>query len=61
MTLGAADVKSTWGIYAPNPVEHGACSQAVNIGLPQGSDGVRDINRQDFASGTLWVIEELFT
>jgi hypothetical protein len=28
---------------------------------PQGSDGVFDINRKDCASGTLEVIEELFT
>ena len=50
-----------WLWFANIPVEHGACLQSVNMGLPQGSNGVLDINRKDFASGILWVIEELFT
>jgi len=51
----------SWLWFANIPVEHGACLQSVNMGLPQGSNGVLDINRQDFASGTLGVIEELCT
>jgi hypothetical protein len=51
----------SWFWYANIPVEQVACSPSVNMGLPQGSDGVLDSNRKDFALGTLGGIEELST
>ena len=51
----------SWPWFANIPVEHVTRSRSVNIGLPQDTYGVLDINRKDFELGTLWVIEELFT
>src|SRR5689334_23873151 len=54
MMLGSADVKSTWGIYAPKPPADGALRSNLRCDYPAQASSTRP-TRSGVVSWPLWV------